>query len=262
MSRLFDVFEELMQSELEQARERRVLGLVTGIVTDILDDNSYEVSYLHNGENTPSTPARVMMPMAGSGRGTYFFPLKGDEVVVGFELGDPTRPVILGAVWNRDAKPPSQANPSPQNDFRTIVSRSGHELTFDDTDGAGKITLRLSNGHLLEMDEAAGTVTLKTAGGRQLVFDDTIGSITLDSPGSGKIEIQDLTGSLAISAPTSISLRSQSIDLRATTIMLTTTGVVTTSMVVIDTKPFGLHTHVPPLVPAPPPPHTGPVGPL
>lgn len=262
MSRLFDVFEELMHSELEQAREQRMLGLVTGIVTAILPDNSYEISYLHSGEDTASPPARVMMPMAGKRRGTYFFPLVGDEVVVGFETGDPTRPIILGAVWNRDAAPPDQAHPSPQNDLRTIVSRSGHELTFDDSPGRGRITLRLANGHRLEMDELAGTVTLTTTAGRRLVMDDHGATIALETPAGVRLEMSDLGGTLTISAPLQIALRSASIDLRANTILLTTTGQVTSSMVVIDTKPFGLHTHVPPVVPAPAPPHTGPVGPL
>src|SRR4051794_12552542 len=123
----------LMQPRLEQAREQLVHGLVTAKVRSIEDDGSYLLDYLSMSSDEPSAPARVMMPMAGANRGTYFLPQPGDEVVVAFELGNTNLPIILGAVWNNESPVPSQARPSPDNHVRTIVSRSGHELTLDDT---------------------------------------------------------------------------------------------------------------------------------
>ena len=77
-----------------------------------------------------------MAPMAGEGRGMHFFPEPGDEVVVAFQNGDTSNPVILGGVWNRGSGPPAQAHQGSANDIRTIVTASGHELTFDDTAGS------------------------------------------------------------------------------------------------------------------------------
>ena len=49
---------------------------------------------------------RVMQPWAGAGWGTSFIPRIGMEVVVNFFDGDPDRPIISGAVYNGDNKPP------------------------------------------------------------------------------------------------------------------------------------------------------------
>src|SRR5215471_7817270 len=111
------IFETLLQPQLEQSRERRVFGVVSATVTGIMDDGTYEMSYLSMGAGEPSAPARVMMPMAGSKRGTYFLPEVGDEVIVAFESGDVNLPVILGGVWNENSEPPDQAHPSPENNF-------------------------------------------------------------------------------------------------------------------------------------------------
>src|SRR5262245_6538242 len=120
----------------EKRRDRPLHGIVTAKVSGRMADGTYELAYLSMGGDAPSAPARVMMPMTGPRRGAYFMPEVGDEVVVGFDAGDTNMPVILGAVWNNEAPFPDQAKPSSDNNVRTIVSRSGHELTFDDTSGA------------------------------------------------------------------------------------------------------------------------------
>lgn len=255
-----EALEQLMAPQMAQARERRVQGLVTAKVTRIDDDGAYRLEYLTMGDEQPSAPARVMMPMAGRQRGLYCLPEVGDEVVVAFELGDTNLPVILGAVWNNESPPPDQAQPSPANNLRTFVSRSGHELTFDDTPGAEKVTLKSQGGHQLVLDDTPGLgkITLQTSGGGQLVLDDTPpGSVTLSSA-TAQIQFSDAGGTLRISAPLLIQLQSVAIALQATTISITTTGTAPTSLVVIDGKPFGLHTHTPP--PSPPA-FTGPVSP-
>lgn len=243
------IFETVLQPQLDQARERRQFGLVTAKVTGIMGDGTYEVNYLSMGSGEPSAPARVMMPMAGSKRGTYFLPDVGDEVIIAFESGDVNLPVILGAAWNEESEPPDQAQPSPDNNFRTIVSRAGHEITFDDSPGTGKITI-------------------KTNGGHRLVMDDTpTGKITFSSAAGCQIEMNDVPGSLKISAPFQIEISAPILKLSATMItinspggfQITTTGSVTASTVVIDGKPFGLHVHTPPVIP--PAGTTGPVAP-
>jgi phage baseplate assembly protein gpV len=239
--------ERLLAPQFSQARERLVFGVVTAKVTKINDDNTYELSYLTMGDDEPSSPARVMMPMAGGKRGTYFHPLVGDEVVVAFELGDTNQPIILGGVWNENDKYPDQAKASPDNDVRTIVSRSGHELTFDDSSGAEKVTIKTQGGHQIELDDTPGQgkITVRSNGGRSLVLDDTpSGSATLSTPSGCEVQCDDAGGSLTISAPTSITLESTTISLRAAAgITLSTTNTVVASLVTIDGTPYSAHTH-------------------
>jgi phage baseplate assembly protein gpV len=247
-----DAMLELMAPQTEQNRQQLVQGLVTATVLGREDDGKYRLHYLHFAGDEPSAPARVMMPMAGGKRGTYFFPEPGDEVVVAFEGGNCNLPVILGAVWNNDDHPPDQAKQSAENNIRTIVSRSGHELTFDDTPGLEKITLRSQGGHTLTVDDqpAGPKISLTTARGRTLVLDDTPpGQISLSTPTGVQITLSDAGGMLTLAAPLRISLQSAVISMQADTIDLITTGSATTSMVLIDAVPFGLHMHTPPALP-------------
>src|SRR4029078_2129124 len=120
--------ESVMAPQYQQAAERRIDGIVAAKVASIDQDGSYRLEYLSMGDGASSSPARCMMPMAGDKRGMHFLPEVGDEVVVAFENRDPCLPIILGAVWNSDSKIPTQADASPTNNTRTIVSRKGHEL--------------------------------------------------------------------------------------------------------------------------------------
>lgn len=159
-----DFFSRIMEGQEQAQRQGRIFGLVFGEVRELRDDGVV-VQYSSTTSAEPSTPARVATLMAGSGRGTYFMPEVGDEVVVGFELGDMNRPVILGALWSDKDRPPNQADTSPTNNKRTIVSRAGHEVTLDDTPGAGKITIKTQGGMEITLqDGPTPRITVKTTG--------------------------------------------------------------------------------------------------
>jgi phage baseplate assembly protein gpV len=277
-----DEFLEKLLGDPQQRREQTIPGLLTAKVTGRMADGLYELSYLGMGQNAPSAPARMMMPMAGNKRGTYFMPETGDEVVVGFDGGNPNMPIILGAVWNNQDQPPEQARPSPQNDVRTVVSRSGHELTFDDTSGEEKVKVRTQGGHELTLDDTPpGKVTLKTKLGSSIELDEATGTLRITSPLSIMLQSAAVTlaagsismgppvpspggppapppGPTVIKAPVQLVLESPLISLKGAAIELTTTGNALSSTVVIDKLPFGVHTHASAVPPAP----TGPVIPL
>jgi phage baseplate assembly protein gpV len=243
-----DFFDSVFADQDRQRRDRPVQGIAIARVTGRMGDGTYELRYLGMGGDAPSAPARMMMPGAGKQRGMYWMPETGDEVVVAFEAGDSNSPIILGALYNAESPTPDQAQPSDENNVRTLVSRSGHEITLDDSPGAGKITI-------------------KTTDGRSLTLDDTLpGKIVLETPLGLAIELDDLTGTLTLRAPLAITLQAPALSLQAdaaiqmqaAAITLTTTGVVTSSTVVIDGKPFGLHVHG---LPPPAPPQTPPVQP-
>lgn len=240
-------FDEVFADRDRQRRDRSVQGIAIGKVTGRMGDGTYELRYLSMGGDAPSAPARMMMPNAGNQRGMYWMPEVGDEVVVAFEGGDSNAPIILGALFNSESPAPDQAKPSNENNVRTIVSRSGHEITLDDSPSAGKVTIRTKQGRSLTLDDTPpGKVKFETPIGISIEMDDATGTLTLRAPIA-----------IVLESP-SVSVRSAAISLQAAAITLTTTGAMPTCAVIIDGKPFGLHVHG---LPLPAPPLTPPVQP-
>ncbi|MEP7088154.1 MAG: phage baseplate assembly protein V, partial [Gemmatimonadota bacterium] len=89
--------------------------------------------------------ARYVTPFAGNQRGIAFLPEIGDEVIVGFEEGDPEHPYIIGSVWNG---PDISPGPTPKR----IVTKSGNAIVMDDAgvieihSPSGTCLVQLSNG--------------------------------------------------------------------------------------------------------------------
>jgi uncharacterized protein involved in type VI secretion and phage assembly len=75
--------------------------------------------------------ARMSNMMGGMGRGSYFIPQIGDEVLVAFNQGDVREPYILGTLWNTIDRPPAIA-PTDSVTKRKIRTPLGHELSFDE----------------------------------------------------------------------------------------------------------------------------------
>ena len=97
---------------------------------------------------------RVQTPDAGSSgkvksnRGFVCIPEVGDSVMVGFDYGDPNRPYVMGSVFSEL----TGAGGGADNKGKSITTRSGHTLMFDDSvEGLG-ITLKDSNGNIIHLD--------------------------------------------------------------------------------------------------------------
>ena len=268
-------FEDVYAERDKQRRERSVPGISIAMVTGRMGDGTYELKYLGMGNNVPSAPARMMMPNAGDKRGMYWMPEVGDEVIVAFEHGDSNAPIILGALFNSQSPAPEQAKPSNENNIRTLVSRTGHEVTFDDSPSAGKVTVRTKEGRCIVLDDTPpGKLSIETPMGVSMVMDDATGTLTLKAPTAIVLESAALqlavggmsvapgasagSGTMSIAVPAAVSIQSAAISLQAAAITLTTTGAMPTCAVIIDGKPFGLHVHGAPL---PTPPVTPPVQP-
>ena len=111
-------------------------GLAIGQVTNNDDPEHLgrvKVRFPTLTEDHESTWARVASPGGGAERGMQWIPEVGDEVLVGFELADHTRPIVLGGLWNRADQPPEpHAVAGDAVAERLLTSRSGHSLRFSD----------------------------------------------------------------------------------------------------------------------------------
>lgn len=161
----------------------RLYGVYPALVTDVQDpDNQGRVQvklpFVEESDGGSALAwARLATMMAGGDRGTWFIPEVDDEVLVAFTAGDPRRPVVIGALWNGVDAPPETMDSA--NNVRSITSRSGHKLTFDDTAGAEKVELKTNGGHTFTLDDAAGgTVTLTHSNGATIKID-VVGNIEI-----------------------------------------------------------------------------------
>jgi phage protein D len=92
-------------------------SLVVGIVTNNKDPDDLarvRVKYpALDGSTNEGAWARVVAVGAGPSRGQMMLPQVGDEVLIGFEGGDPHKPYVLGALWNgKDKQVAEHLNPA------------------------------------------------------------------------------------------------------------------------------------------------------
>ena len=220
----------------------RIAGLRLGVVTNCnlpadgedepgttQDTGLYEVTF-PSEESFDGTPfiqrMRLAHPWAGPDRG-FHFPLEvDDEVVVSHEHGDPARPFILGCLHNAVNKGPKITTTNGKGTSGVLRSRTGHELRYDEDEGAGKITLMTaSQDHCLVLDDGKKSSSLTTQGTCVITAKDNASittdanlslsakgnsSVSADGTGGftagGAITVSSSGADITISSPTKITL--------------------------------------------------------
>ncbi len=156
-----------------------VSGLQIGVVTQLESDpdgeDRIQVRLPLVSAQDDGIWARIATLDAGSGRGTYFRPEIGDEVVVGFISDDPRCPIVLGACH-------SSAKPAPEpakddNHLKGYVSREKLKMTFDDDKKI--IVFETPGGNKLTLSDDAKGIQLEDQNGNKITLDDK--GITIES---------------------------------------------------------------------------------
>ena len=114
---------------------------------DPLGMGRVRVQFLWQAKRNEMTPwIRVVQPYTGGGKGFYFVPEIGEEVLVDFEGGNAERPFVLGAHYNGEAK---SGYHNTDNRVKAIHTKSGHKLIFTEDES---ILLSDKNGNTLRFD--------------------------------------------------------------------------------------------------------------
>ncbi len=108
------------------------------------------------GEMTPWL--RMMTPHAGSDKGFHFIPEIGEEVVVNFEGGNAERPFVAGTLYHGQAN--ANIWKTDHNDIKSIKTRAGHTLKFDDTNGSEMITIIDKNQNMIQFDTVGQSILI------------------------------------------------------------------------------------------------------
>ena len=102
---------------------------------------------------------RMIQPYAGSGKGFYFIPEVGQEVMVDFENGNAERPFVLGTHYNGEAK--SGYNPTT----KAIHTQSGTKILLNDAEGS--VRIEDASGNIYQMD---GNGTIEVKAPKNIIF--------------------------------------------------------------------------------------------
>jgi len=132
-----------------------IAGFLSGIVdgeglgqsAELNEYGQYKVQMMYDlsgkRANKGSTWVRMASPYVGDGHGMHFPLLKGTEVLIGFNGGDPDQPVILGAITNSENKNIVVDNNSQQNGMKSVA---GNIFSMNDGPGSTNIVLHSPKG--------------------------------------------------------------------------------------------------------------------
>lgn len=107
----------------------------------------------HWMKGSQKTPwIRITSPHGGGGKGMFFIPEVGEEVIVGFEGDSPLKPYVIGTVYHGKA---NTAFSNGGNDVKALQTRSGNQLVLNDaassvylSDGKGNNTFHDGKGNI------------------------------------------------------------------------------------------------------------------
>jgi uncharacterized protein involved in type VI secretion and phage assembly len=202
-------------------------SLAVGVVTNNDDPEKLgrvRVKFPALGQDIESAWARVANPQANGERGLMMLPLVNDEVVVGFEGGDPRRPYVLGSVWNGKARPGPL---SVTDGSHSLVSPKAMTLTATEgamtiTDKKGDITLEAVQGKVAQSASAEFSVegqAVKVKAQQGLTGEAT--QIQLKANGALQAEGTTVTvkgtGSVVVEAAGSLTLKGATITIQGST---------------------------------------------
>eukprot|EP01132_Coremiostelium_polycephalum_P012990 gene12990-15866_t len=135
------------------------------IVTDNADPSQtgrVKVQMLWQKENMTTDWIRVLTPDGGSSepfaknRGYVFIPEIGDQVIVGFRYNDPDRPFVMGSIFHGA----TGAGGLESNHMKSIATRSGHLIEFNDSSGGQGITITDINRNIIHIDTQGNNITI------------------------------------------------------------------------------------------------------
>jgi type VI secretion system secreted protein VgrG len=138
----------------------------SALVTDNHDPNGMgrvrvKFHWMKGSQKTPWI--RVTSPHGGGGKGMFFIPELGEEVIIGFEGDSAVKPYVIGTVYHGKA---NSTFSNSGNDIKALQSRSGNKLILDDaaksvllSDGAGNQTFHDGAGNIITSSTESITLT-------------------------------------------------------------------------------------------------------
>ena len=215
-----------------QQNVRRISGVAVGVVTNNVDDSSgYRVKvrfpWLPNGGSNNAEEShwcRIATFMGGKERGAFWLPEVNDEVLVAFDHGDLEHGFIIGSLWNgtdktiysnKDAagKVTDAAfqgkHEAKKNDLRTIRSRVGHQLVFNDNASEPRVALHSQQKHRIVLDDKNNAPT------QIEIYDGKEENYILIDTKNKKITIESKSGDMLLKCKNTFTVEAKEIKMKS-----------------------------------------------
>lgn len=160
-----------------------VQGIVKGTVKENWDEKhkgmlKVEIFLGEEGKSVTGW-VPVMTNYAGNEYGFYFLPEVGQAVFVAFESGEKSRPIVIGAVWDKKNVLPKDTA-KEENTIKRFLTKGGCEIVFDDEKEKENIKIQTPGKLSVSMQDEKKRITLQDEKGENAItMDCEQGSITV-----------------------------------------------------------------------------------
>ena len=160
---------------------------------------------------------------AGDGRGAFFHPEPGDEVIVGFINNDPRQPVILGSMHSPKNKPPDDViDNSLGYKYKGIVIDENMSIRFDKSVKPAEIDIVASDGNKVSLTaDGQGNLTVETKKGMQLKPAEALEVTTKKTRLNTTEALEVTTKKTKLNTTASLGIETQSTDMKSQTVSVT-----------------------------------------
>ncbi len=193
---------DLSSTETDRGtKTSNINGIVVAEVVSTADEQNMGrilVKFPWHSDDNKTDYVRICNLMAGKDRGSVFLPEEGDEIVCGFINGDINRPICLGSLYDENNKPPAN-NSNGENNIKKIMTRSGHEISFNDKESEEILSIKSKSGHTIIFDDAPGKEKI----------------IIKDKTDNNFIEIDAVKNSMTINSALNIDIKAATINIEA-----------------------------------------------
>ena len=167
--------------------------------------------------------ARLGKVDAGAGRGAFFHPEPGDEVILGFFNNDPRQPVILGSLHGPKNKPPDDViDDNTGYRFKGFVIDENISLRFDKSANPAVIDIVASDGNMISLTaDDQGGLMVEAKNGILLEPAETLEVTTKKTKLDTTESLEVTTKKTRFATTASLGIDTQSTDMKSQTVALT-----------------------------------------
>jgi hypothetical protein len=196
MTAIVPALQAVVRDELASVRTVE-LGVVTQVFTN--EGGSGDSNLAVNARVRGSALELQRVPVAVGRLGLSVVPRAGDLAVIAFVAGDLNGPVVLGFLYDEQARPPDAK-----------ATEVVYAVPDEEDEDARRLDIRLPSGNTLTVQDKKLAVTM---GGTTLTVE-ADGAITLEAAGDINLKAQ---GAVNVEAQQAVSVKGLSVSLEAQT---------------------------------------------